>query len=274
MIVWILFEFGEKKYIFDLSFVMFMLYWFIPQIWEGFIDFVLFCPSEPAVPVEAAILVLSFILLPSLVSVARCSGQGSRQIFSLVSLFDHVGGFPAIQFFSFFLIRFARRHLSASLLPVWARHSWFISVTRLARSGLHSSPVCLCAWFSAWFLREFSPLSKFRSSASRSAAQRSVSASDNSPHYFRFPLRAASGRSASFLVVFSVRCCMWIVVRTRLCVIFELSDQKARGFLVSIALNRLLPEHACKMFGEMLVRTWTEFLSNFCRQSRMCSYQY
>jgi hypothetical protein len=81
------------------------------------------------------------------------------------------------------------------------------------------------------------------------------SASDNSPHYFRFPLRAASGRSASFLVVFSVRCCMWIVAGTRLGVIFELSDKKARGFLVSIALNRLLPEHVCKMFGEMLVRT-------------------
>jgi hypothetical protein len=48
---------------------------------------------------------------------------------------------------------------------------------------------------------------------------------------------------------------MWIVAGTRLGVIFELSDKKARGFLVLIALNRLLPEHACKMFGEMLVRT-------------------
>jgi hypothetical protein len=38
-------------------------------------------------------------------------------------------------------------------------------------------------------------------------------------------------------------------------VLLELTDQKARGFLVLIALNRLLPEHACKMFGEMLVRT-------------------
>jgi hypothetical protein len=48
---------------------------------------------------------------------------------------------------------------------------------------------------------------------------------------------------------------MWIVAGTRLGVIFELSDQKAQDFLVSIALNRLLPEHACEMFGEILVRT-------------------
>jgi hypothetical protein len=34
----------------------------------------------------------------------------------------------------------------------------------------------------------------------------------------------------------------------------ELSDQKARGFLVPIALKRLFPEHAHKVFGEMSVR--------------------
>jgi hypothetical protein len=65
---------------------------------ESFIEFVVFLSSEPAVPVEAAISILIFILLPSLVSVARCSGQGSQQIFSLVSLFDRLGEFMAIQF--------------------------------------------------------------------------------------------------------------------------------------------------------------------------------
>jgi hypothetical protein len=37
-------------------------------------------------------------------------------------------------------------------------------------------------------------------------------------------------------------------------VILELSDQKARGFLVPIALKRLLLEHAHKVFGEMHMR--------------------
>jgi hypothetical protein len=35
----------------------------------------------------------------------------------------------------------------------------------------------------------------------------------------------------------------------------ELSDQNARGFLILIALKRLLPEHARKVFGEIPVRT-------------------
>jgi hypothetical protein len=37
--------------------------------------------------------------------------------------------------------------------------------------------------------------------------------------------------------------------------VLELPDQKARGFLVLIALNRLFLEHAHKVFGEMPVRT-------------------
>jgi hypothetical protein len=35
----------------------------------------------------------------------------------------------------------------------------------------------------------------------------------------------------------------------------ELPDQKARGFLVSIAFKQLFPEHARKLFGEIPVRT-------------------
>jgi hypothetical protein len=37
-------------------------------------------------------------------------------------------------------------------------------------------------------------------------------------------------------------------------IVLELPDKKARGFLVPIALNRLFPEHARKVFGEMSVR--------------------
>jgi hypothetical protein len=37
--------------------------------------------------------------------------------------------------------------------------------------------------------------------------------------------------------------------------ILELPDQKARVFLVLITLKRLFPEHAQKLFGEMLERT-------------------
>jgi hypothetical protein len=36
--------------------------------------------------------------------------------------------------------------------------------------------------------------------------------------------------------------------------IFELSDQKARGFLVQISFKRLVLEHARKVFGEMTMR--------------------
>jgi hypothetical protein len=36
-------------------------------------------------------------------------------------------------------------------------------------------------------------------------------------------------------------------------VILKLPDQKAQGFLVSIALKRLFPEYAHKLFGEMTV---------------------
>jgi hypothetical protein len=38
-------------------------------------------------------------------------------------------------------------------------------------------------------------------------------------------------------------------------IVLELPDQKARGFRVPIALKRLIPEHACKVFGEMPMRT-------------------
>jgi hypothetical protein len=37
-------------------------------------------------------------------------------------------------------------------------------------------------------------------------------------------------------------------------IVLELLDQKARGFLVSFALNRLFSEHAHKVFSEMTVR--------------------
>jgi hypothetical protein len=36
--------------------------------------------------------------------------------------------------------------------------------------------------------------------------------------------------------------------------ILELSDQKARGFLVQISFKRLVLEHARKVFGEMTMR--------------------
>jgi hypothetical protein len=49
--------------------------------------------------------------------------------------------------------------------------------------------------------------------------------------------------------------CVWIVTGTRPGVVFELLDRKARGFLVPIALKRLLPEHVYKVFGEMSVMT-------------------
>jgi hypothetical protein len=37
-------------------------------------------------------------------------------------------------------------------------------------------------------------------------------------------------------------------------IIFELSDQKARGFLVFIVIKRLFSEYVRKIFGEMSVR--------------------
>jgi hypothetical protein len=49
--------------------------------------------------------------------------------------------------------------------------------------------------------------------------------------------------------------CVWIIVRTHPGNILELPDHKARGFLVSIALNWLLLKHAHKVFSEMPVRT-------------------
>jgi hypothetical protein len=50
-------------------------------------------------------------------------------------------------------------------------------------------------------------------------------------------------------------------------VIFELSDQKARGFLVLIALTWLFSEYTHKVFGEIFVRIYTNFWSNFYRHS-------
>jgi hypothetical protein len=38
-------------------------------------------------------------------------------------------------------------------------------------------------------------------------------------------------------------------------VVLELPDQKVRGFLVLIALNRLFPEHTRNVFGEMTMKT-------------------
>jgi hypothetical protein len=46
-----------------------------------------------------------------------------------------------------------------------------------------------------------------------------------------------------------------IVAGTRLDHVFEPPDQRARGFIVLIALNRLVPEHVRNVFGEMSVRT-------------------
>jgi hypothetical protein len=48
---------------------------------------------------------------------------------------------------------------------------------------------------------------------------------------------------------------MWIGAGTHPSNILELPDQKARYFLVLIALKRLFPKHAHKVFGEMSVRT-------------------
>jgi hypothetical protein len=48
---------------------------------------------------------------------------------------------------------------------------------------------------------------------------------------------------------------VWIVAETHSALIFEISDQKTRGFLVLIVLKRLFLKHARKLFGQMSVRT-------------------
>jgi hypothetical protein len=48
---------------------------------------------------------------------------------------------------------------------------------------------------------------------------------------------------------------VWIVAGTHSGLVLEISDQKARGFLVSIALKRLFLKHVRKLFGQMPVRT-------------------
>jgi hypothetical protein len=50
-------------------------------------------------------------------------------------------------------------------------------------------------------------------------------------------------------------CCAWIAVGMYPDCVLELSDQKARGFLVLIALKWLFPEHVLKVFSEISVRT-------------------
>jgi hypothetical protein len=47
---------------------------------------------------------------------------------------------------------------------------------------------------------------------------------------------------------------VWIVAGTHSGLTLELPDRKARGFLTSIVLKQLFPEHARKVFGEMPVR--------------------
>jgi predicted Na+-dependent transporter len=42
-------------------------------------------------------------------------------------------------------------------------------------------------------------------------------------------------------------------------IVFETSDQKTQGFLVLITLKWLFFKHTHKLFGEMPVRTWTDF---------------
>jgi hypothetical protein len=58
------------------------------------------------------------------------------------------------------------------------------------------------------------------------------------------------GKSGSCAGLFCTECLHVIAG-----VVLELLDQKARGFLVLIALKRLFSEHDCKLFGEMSVRT-------------------
>jgi hypothetical protein len=62
----------------------------------------------------------------------------------------------------------------------------------------------------------------------------------------------------------------WIVVdKSRIAL--EQSDQKGWVFWVLIALTRWFLEHAHKVFGEIPVRTWTDFWSSFfCRHSLAC----
>jgi hypothetical protein len=48
---------------------------------------------------------------------------------------------------------------------------------------------------------------------------------------------------------------VWIVAGNYLDHVLEPPDQRARDFIVSIALNRLVPEHVRNLFGKISVRT-------------------
>jgi hypothetical protein len=84
-----------------------------------------------------------------------------------------------------------------------------------------------------------------------------------------FPLLPLSQFSSVVVLQFASRCrpesapsqffdlCLfyvWIVAGTHSGLTLELPDRKARGFLTSIVLKQLFPEHARKVFGEMPVR--------------------
>jgi hypothetical protein len=84
-----------------------------------------------------------------------------------------------------------------------------------------------------------------------------------------FPLLLLSQFSSIVVLQFANRCrpesapsqffdlcllCVWIVAGTHPGLTLELPDQKAQGFLDSIVLKWLFPEHARKVFGEMHVR--------------------
>jgi hypothetical protein len=62
--------------------------------------------------------------------------------------------------------------------------------------------------------------------------------------------RSTSVKIFDFAGSFCVEC-----VQGEAGVVLELPDQKTRGFLVPIALNRLFPEHSRKVFGKMPMRT-------------------
>jgi hypothetical protein len=55
---------------------------------------------------------------------------------------------------------------------------------------------------------------------------------------------------------------VWIVAGSRFGYALELPDQKAQGFLVLIVLKQLFLEHIRKVFCEISVRIWIEFLSD------------
>jgi hypothetical protein len=77
--------------------------------------------------------------------------------------------------------------------------------------------------------------------------------------------------SRTQVLIFTSSSCVWILAGTRSRSTLNLLDQNARGFLVLIALKRLLFEHVRKVFGEILVRIWIKFWYDFYRWFHLCS---